>query len=69
MNGYRTAEIYVRNNLAGYLSQTDKRYRFAYTKEYALSEFPPVSITMPKTERVEQLKTTITYDILNTDKA
>jgi len=51
MNGYRTAEVYVRDNLAGYLSQTDKGYQFAYTKEYALSELPPVSITMPKTEQ------------------
>ena len=49
MNGYRTAEIYVRDNLAGFLSQTDEGYRFEYTGEYLSSDFPSVSATLPKT--------------------
>ncbi len=56
MNGYRTAEIYVRDNLAGYLSQTDEGYQFAYTSDYVNSQFPPVSITMPKTEKIYESK-------------
>ncbi len=34
MEAYRTAYVYVRGNLAGYLKETDSGYSFTYDKEY-----------------------------------
>ena len=57
MNGYRTAQILVRDSLAGYLSQTDDGYSFEYTREYVLSGKPAVSLTLPLTEKAYLSKT------------
>ena len=57
MNGNRTAEVYVRDNLAGFLSQTDEGYQFEYTGEYLHSEYPAVSVTIPKSQREYNSKT------------
>ncbi len=57
MNGYRTAQIFVRDTLAGYLLQTDDGYSFAYTEEYILSGQPAVSITLPVTDKPYSSKT------------
>ena len=48
MNSFRKAHIYVRNNFAGLLEETDEGYRFTYDENYLQSEFAsPVSLTLP----------------------
>ncbi len=51
MSVFRTAYIYVRNNFAGVLSETDDGYSFKYDEDYLNSEKPlAVSLTMPLRE-------------------
>lgn len=46
---YRTAYVYVREQFAGVLSETDEGYRFSYSDAYlAEADTPPVSLTLPK---------------------
>jgi len=48
---YRTAYVYVRNNFAGLLRETDGGYSFAYDGGYLASAKPsPVSLTLPVRE-------------------
>lgn len=48
MNVFRTAYVYVRNNFAGILSETDEGYSFQYDTEYLEGEKPSaVSLTLP----------------------
>lgn len=48
---YRQAYVYIQDDLAGKLKETDKGYCFEYTQEYLRSAAPvPVSINMPLTE-------------------
>ena len=48
MEAYRTAYVYVRENFAGILKETDFGYSFIYDKNYLESENPTaVSLTMP----------------------
>ncbi len=48
IRGYRTAYVYVRENFAGVLKETDSGYTFKYYKEYLDSQNPtPISLTMP----------------------
>lgn len=45
MSGYRTAQIFVRAELADLLRETDEGYLFSYNMEYLISEnTSPVSI-------------------------
>lgn len=47
---YRKAYVYIQNNPAGILSETEDGYEFSYLKEYLEREDAvPVSITMPLT--------------------
>lgn len=44
----KRALVYYKENLAGYLSETDKGYRFVYDEIYLQSEdVMPVSLTLP----------------------
>ncbi|MFS6555608.1 HipA N-terminal domain-containing protein, partial [Parabacteroides distasonis] len=48
MSVFRTAYVYVRNNFAGILSETDEGYSFKYDTEYLESEMASaVSLTLP----------------------
>ena len=48
---YRKAPVYVCNQYAGLLEETDAGYSFAYDKNYLASENPlPVSLTLPLRE-------------------
>lgn len=62
MSEYRTAQVYVRDKLAGLLRETDEGYSFAYDKDYLLSENPsPVSLTLPLTEKTYISKTLFAF--------
>lgn len=48
MDGYRTAQIYVDDRLAGFLKETEGGYSFEYDNDYVSSpEALPVSLTLP----------------------
>ena len=62
MSEYRTAQIFVRDKLAGILRETDEGYSFAYEKDYLLSEKPsPVSLTLPLTDIPYDSKTLFAF--------
>lgn len=51
MSAFRKAAVYVRDRLAGTLSETDSGYRFAYDGAYlALPDAAPISLTLPLRE-------------------
>ncbi len=43
---FRTAKVNYQNQLAGYLSETEKGYRFVYDQNY-LQHGHPVSVSLP----------------------
>ena len=48
MNGFRTAYVYVREEFAGQLSETDEGYSFIYDTDYLQRDHSsPVSLTLP----------------------
>lgn len=48
MNAFRAAYVYVRDDFAGILSETDTGYQFVYDEQYLKSNKPtPVSLTLP----------------------
>jgi len=48
MSAYRKASVYVRDRFAGFLSETDSGYRFAYDAEYlTLPDAQAISLTLP----------------------
>lgn len=63
MNGaYRKAYVYVRENLAGILQETDYGYSFKYDIEYLKTENPsPVSLTLPIKEEEYTSKTMFSF--------
>jgi serine/threonine-protein kinase HipA len=57
MNAYRKASVYVRDAVAGTLSETDSGYTFAYDQDYLQTEAAvPVSLTLPLTEKAYESK-------------
>lgn len=47
-NEYRKGYVYVQNDLAGVIEETDQGYRFTYDTNYLNSSSPkPISLTMP----------------------
>jgi serine/threonine-protein kinase HipA len=51
MSAYRKASVYVRDRFAGFLSETDSGYRFAYDAEYlTLPDAQAISLTLPLRE-------------------
>lgn len=62
MSEYRTAQIFVRDKLAGLLRETDEGYSFAYDTDYLFSEkSSPVSLTLPLTEKPYVSKTLFAF--------
>ena len=48
MSAYRAAAVYVRNELAGVLRETEEGYSFAYDEAYLRApNAAPVSLTLP----------------------
>ncbi len=48
MDAFRIAYVYVEEDLAGILQETDEGYRFAYDADYLCSNASvPISVTMP----------------------
>ena len=47
-NIFRTADVYVYNNFAGKLSETDEGYSFSYDETYIEAGYNhPISLTLP----------------------
>ena len=52
MDAFRKAYVYVRNEFAGILSETDEGYSFAYDDEYIeKEEASAVSLTLPLSQK------------------
>lgn len=61
-NIFRTAYVYVYNNFAGKLSETDEGYSFSYDKTYiARADNHPVSLTLPICEEPYKSKTLFSF--------
>lgn len=59
---FRTAYVYVRNEYAGFLQETDEGYLFSYDEEYLKHEKPSaVSLTMPLTSKKYESKTLFSF--------
>lgn len=62
MSVFRTAYIYVRNNFAGALTETDEGYSFQYDTEYLESEnASAVSLTLPLCSKAYTSKTLFSF--------
>ena len=62
MEAYRTAFVYVREEFAGVLRETDYGYSFQYDKDYLASEKPTaVSLTLPLQEQEYVSKTLFSF--------
>lgn len=62
MSVFRTAYVYVRNNFAGVLSETDDGYSFKYDDDYLHGEKPlAVSLTLPLKEEEYKSKTLFSF--------
>lgn len=62
MSEYRAAQVYVRDEFAGILRETDEGYSFAYNTAYLTSEeSSPVSLTLPLTEKPYTSKTLFAF--------
>ena len=60
-NIFRTADVYVYNNFAGKLSETDEGYYFSYDKTYIKASNHPVSLTLPIREEPYKSKTLFSF--------
>ena len=59
---YRKAFVYVCNQYAGLLEETDAGYSFAYDQKYLASEKPlPVSLTLPLQEQPYESQTLFAF--------
>ena len=59
---YRKAFVYVCNEYAGLLEETDAGYSFAYDKNYLASKTPlPVSLTLPLREAPYESQTLFAF--------
>ncbi len=60
--GFRTAYVYVREDYAGTLSETDDGYEFRYDPDYLSNpDAPPVSLTLPRQEQPFLSKTLFAF--------
>ncbi len=46
------AKVYYNKILAGYLTKDVLEYQFIYNSDYLRSDFPAISITLPKQEQI-----------------
>ena len=59
---YRKAPVYVCNQYAGLLEETDAGYSFTYDKNFLASETPlPVSLTLPLQEEKFESQTLFAF--------
>lgn len=59
---FRTAYVYVRNEYAGVLQETDEGYSFSYDKEYLkLEQASAVSLTLPLSSETYKSKTLFSF--------
>ncbi len=62
MEAFRKAYVYVRNEFAGILSETDEGYSFAYDEEYIKKEeASAVSLTLPLSQKEYVSKTLFSF--------
>ena len=62
MSTFRTAEVYIRDEYAGLLSETDAGYVFAYDHKYLdVSGAAPVSLILPLSESPYESKTLFSF--------
>ena len=62
MEAYRTAYVYVRDNFAGILKETDSGYSFVYDDTYLASDDPSaVSLTLPLQKEEYSSKTLFAF--------
>ncbi|MCD8123003.1 MAG: HipA N-terminal domain-containing protein [Clostridiales bacterium] len=62
MSVFRTAYVYVRNNFAGFLFETDEGYTFLYDNDYLQSvQASAVSLTLPLREEAYESKTLFSF--------
>jgi len=62
MSIFRTAYVYVRNDFAGFLCETDDGYTFRYDGEYLQSErASAVSLTLPLCEEAYESRTLFSF--------
>jgi len=62
MSDLRTAFVYVRDDFAGELTETDEGYRFQYDALYLENEkHPAVSLTLPKRQSPYTSKTLFAF--------
>lgn len=62
METFRTAYVYVRNEFAGELAETDEGYAFTYDKTYLKSnQATAVSLTLPLREESYTSKTLFSF--------
>ena len=62
MDTFRTAYVYIRNDFAGLLSETDDGYSFSYDKTFLESiNASAVSLTMPLTTDTYKSKTLFSF--------
>lgn len=61
-NTFRTAYVYIRNEFAGILCETDEGYTFSYDEEYLDREnASAVSLTMPLSRDMYRSKTLFSF--------
>lgn len=61
-NTFRTAYVYIRNEFAGILCETDEGYTFSYDEEYLEREnASAVSLTMPLSKDMYRSKTLFSF--------
>ena len=59
---YRKAFVYVCDQYAGLLEETDAGYSFAYDQNYLMSDDPlPVSLTLPLQEQAYESQTLFAF--------
>lgn len=62
MDAFRKAYVYVRNEFAGILSETDEGYAFSYDEEYIKKEeASAVSLTLPLSQKEYVSKTLFSF--------
>ena len=62
MDAFRKAYVYVRNEFAGILSETDEGYVFSYDEEYIKKEeASAVSLTLPLSQKEYVSKTLFSF--------
>ena len=62
MEAFRKAYVYVRNEFAGILSETDEGYAFSYDEEYIKKEeASAVSLTLPLSQKEYVSKTLFSF--------